>query len=170
MKSKGFSDADWKEMKVRYDTYCGLNCGACPVGLANEREDENTLKSMAEQWGVQREEVNCTGCKTQTIAPFCARCEMRVCAREKGLEFCSQCIDFPCRTITAFKNDKAPHHSPILKNLEEIEKEGIEAWLKKEEKRWSCSGCGARFTWYNETCSECGEELFDAVKEEKDLQ
>lgn len=157
-------------MKTRYDTYCGLNCGACPVGLANELDDEENLRKMAEEWGVKRKDVICSGCKTDTIAPFCSKCEMRVCAREKGLEFCSRCNDFPCEKITSFKNDKAPHHSPIFKNLTEIEKMGIQAWLRQEEKRWSCSSCGTRFTWYNEACGECGEDLFHAVKEEKGLQ
>ena len=33
-------------MKFRYDTYCGLYCGACPVILAIE---ENRLEEFAEK-------------------------------------------------------------------------------------------------------------------------
>ena len=157
-------------MKVRYDTYCGLNCGACPVGLANELNYEAGLRKMADEWGVKREDVSCSGCKTDTIAPFCARCEMRVCAREKGFEFCYQCEEYPCDAITDFKNDKAPHHSPIFSNLREIQKNGIEPWLRQEEIRWSCSSCGKRFSWYDDTCSDCGGKLFSVVEEEKGLQ
>ena len=153
-------------MKLRYDTYCGLNCGACPVGLANEQENEGALQKMAGEWEVTREEVSCTGCKTDSIAPFCARCKMRACAMEKEIEFCNECDEFPCKVITDFSNDKAPHHSAIFENLEEIKKNGIEAWLKTDESRWSCSKCGTRFTWYNENCDKCGTELFSAVKEE----
>jgi len=157
-------------MKLRYDAYCGLDCGACPVGLANELNDEAGLQKMAEEWGVKREDVICSGCKTATIAPFCARCEMRICAMEKGLEFCSQCDLFPCKIITDFKNDKAPHHSAIFENLKEIGKIGVEAWLETENRRWACGGCGTRFTWYSEKCTSCGEELFNANDQEKELQ
>lgn len=158
------------KMKVRYDAYCGLNCGACPIGLANEQEDEQGLQKMAEEWGVKREDLNCTGCKTTATASFCTKCDMRLCALETGVEFCNQCDEFPCEIITAFRNDKAPHHSAIFENLEEIKNKGIEVWLESEKKKWSCGKCGTRFTWYNETCSECGEELFNAVNQEKELK
>ena len=156
-------------MKVRFDSYCGLNCGACPVGLANEQEDEKALDQMAEEWEARREDLNCTGCKTEKTAAFCTKCEMRVCAMEKGLEFCSECDEFPCKTITDFRNDKVPPHSAIFENLKEIEKSGIEVWLAEEEKRWTCNKCMTRFTWYNEACSDCGKDLFNAVNEEKEL-
>lgn len=157
-------------MKVRYDAYCGLNCGACPVGLANELNDDEALEKMAEEWGVKREDVVCSGCKTDTVAPFCAGCEMRVCAMEKGLEFCSQCDLFPCKAITDFRNDKMPHHSVIFENLKEIEKNGVEAWLEAEERKWSYTECNTRFAWYSETCSNCGAKLFNAVDQEKEIQ
>jgi len=156
-------------VKVRYDTYCGLNCGACHVGLANEMNDEEALKKLAQEWGVSREDVNCTGCKTGTTAPFCAGCEMRVCAMERGHEFCYQCKDYPCPTISDFRNDRAPHHSAVFSNLSQIEKHGIETWLKMEEARWSCQKCGKRYAWYNDNCTECGEELYSCEKEEKEL-
>lgn len=30
--------------------------------------------------------------------------------------------------------------------------------------------CGTRFKWYMETCPQCGEELCNSVKQEKELQ
>lgn len=157
-------------MKVRYDAYCGLNCGACPIGLANEQNDDNGLVKMAEEWNARRDDLNCTGCKTATTASFCSNCGMRTCAMDKGLSFCSECSDFPCDTIKDFRNDRAPHHSAIFENLEEIGARGVEAWLAEEENRWSCSSCGTRFTWYSESCVKCGEPLFNAVDQEKNLK
>ena len=31
-------------MSCRYDSYCGLYCGACPVLGANERNDQDWIK------------------------------------------------------------------------------------------------------------------------------
>ena len=156
-------------MGIRSDTYCGLNCGACPVGMANDVGDLDELKSMAESWDRTPEELLCSGCKSEVTATFCTSRHMRECARDKGLEFCVDCADFPCEIITAFRNDDASHHSAVLSNLEMIGEIGVEAWLAAEAVRWSCPGCGKRFHWYTESCPGCGTELYSAVSEEKDL-
>jgi ribosomal protein S27AE len=156
-------------MPFRYDTYCGLNCGACPILGANERGDEEWIKKAAESEPCKPEDLRCQGCKTDVTAIFCTDCEIRLCAREKGVEFCHECTDFPCETISNFRNDRHPHHSVIFKNLRTIKGKGLEVWLAKEKKRWSCKKCGARFYWYSEKCSECGAELYNAIKEERNL-
>ncbi len=156
-------------MNVRRDSYCGLDCGACPVGLANELDDSEGLQKMAIEWELKPSELRCGGCKGDITVPFCARCAMRVCAVSKGHEFCFQCTDYPCEALSAFKNDAAPHHSAVFRNLERIRETGIDAWLKHEAGRWSCPSCGRRFSWYEETCSACGAALESAVSEEKQL-
>ena len=156
-------------MKVRYDSYCGLNCGACPVGMANEMNDTEAIKAFAKDWGTTVEDLKCTGCKTEITAKFCTNCEMRLCARSKNLEFCVECNEYPCKDITDFRNDKAPHHSIVFFNLQKIKKNGLEEWLKSEKQRWSCNECGTSFNWYSESCEKCGAKLYNAVDEEKDL-
>ncbi|HOP27257.1 MAG TPA: DUF3795 domain-containing protein [Candidatus Sabulitectum sp.] len=155
--------------ELRYDSYCGLNCGACMVGIANEMGKGDVLDGYAGNWKIPREKLECSGCKGDVTAGFCENCEMRLCAREKGIEFCFQCGEFPCKTITGFRNDDACHHSAVFSNLKKIREAGLEAWLASERKRWSCPECGERFGWYSERCS-CGAELYDSVKEEKDLK
>jgi len=157
------------EKEYVYDTYCGLYCGACPVLMANEREDEEWIAVTAEQWKCKPEDLHCRGCKTEVTAAFCTNCGMRVCAREKGLEFCSECTDYPCEMVTTFRNDNASHHSVIINNLERIKEIGGEKWLEEQKERWSCLQCGTRFGWYTEKCSKCDTEVYNAVAEEKDL-
>lgn len=152
-----------------YDTYCGLNCGACRTLIANEEKDEQWLADAAEKRGRTLEEMHCHGCKTDVTAVYCRNCGMRICAREKGLEFCSECSDYPCEKIKRFRNDDAPHHSAIMKNLERIGEIGKEEWLVEQKARWSCDQCGTRFSWYSEQCTECGAELHNAIAEEKDI-
>lgn len=157
-------------MSFRYDTYCGLNCGACPVLGANERGDQSWLEATAQQWKKNTEDLRCQGCKTEVTAAFCTDCGMRKCARERGLEFCGSCEDYPCEQITSFRNDKAPHHSAVFTNLAFIKENGVEAWLTSEAKRWACPECGTRFYWYSEKCEKCGAELYNAIAQEKDLE
>ncbi|MBD3286324.1 DUF3795 domain-containing protein [candidate division WOR-3 bacterium] len=152
-----------------YDTHCGLYCGACPVLMANERGDEEWLQATAKQWKRQPEDLRCLGCKTEITAVFCTGCKMRACAREKGLEFCSECSDYPCEMVKDFRNDDAPHHSVIIKNLERIKEIGGKKWLAEQMERWTCTKCGTRFGWYTEKCEKCGAEVYNAVAEEKDL-
>ena len=114
-------------------------------------------------------DLTCRGCRTVVTASWCTDCEMRLCARERGLAFCSHCDDYPCEHNKAFQADKHPHHSPVLKNLEAIAEGGGEAWLAAQLERWKCPSCGARFTWYDEECEGCGAELYDCRAEERDL-
>ena len=157
-------------MKVRHDSFCGLNCGACPVGLANERDDTAALERLAGEWGTEPSQLVCGGCRGEMTIPFCARCGMRKCAISRGLDFCSQCPEFPCETLAAFRNDDMPHHSVVLRNLGRIWELGVEKWLEGEVERWSCPSCGRRFSWYESVCDSCGGPLFNAVEEEKHLE
>ncbi|MBE0432601.1 GNAT family N-acetyltransferase [candidate division WOR-3 bacterium] len=150
----------------RYDTYCGIYCAACDTLIANEK---GTVAKLARAWKRRPEELVCHGCKTESIAVFCIRCKMRQCVLKKNVEFCFECKDFPCSMLLAFRYDHAPHHSTVLKNLKAIEQRGLKTWLKDQKARWSCPRCGTKFSWYNRTCKECGGELFDCVKEEKEL-
>lgn len=156
-------------MGTRSDTYCGLNCGACPVGMANDRGDLEELKRMAGEWGRTLDDLRCNGCKSDVTATFCTECDMRRSAQSKGLEFCVDCDSFPCESITSFRNDDASHHSAVFSNLELIGEIGVEAWLTAEAIRWACPDCGRRFHWYAEKCPECGTGLYNSVSEEKDL-
>lgn len=157
-------------MELRSDTYCGLNCGACPVGMASEKGDQALLAILAERWGNEAGELLCGGCKSGRNSVFCSSCGLRDCARERELEFCFQCTDYPCDRLVSFRDDDAPHHSAVLRNLSRIRDRGLKVWLEDEAGRWSCDVCGRRFGWYSETCEECGSVLYNAILEEKDIQ
>lgn len=155
--------------RVRHDSYCGLNCGACPVGLANERQDMEALAEMARDRGREPEELVCGGCKAETTSSICSGCSMRSCAMTRGFDFCFLCPEYPCERLEAFRNDSLPHHSMVYSNLAGIRRMGVEAWLSSETARWSCPTCFRRFSWYEGKCSVCGSALYNSVEEEKDL-
>lgn len=151
-----------------YGAYCGLYCGACAALLATERGKVEKLLEHEEP-GYTVTDLTCHGCRTDVTACFCTDCEMRLCARERGVAFCADCDDYPCEHVRAFQADQYAHHSVVLKNLEAIRERGGEAWLAEQAARWKCPSCGARSTWYDDKCDECGAELYDSRAEERDL-
>ena len=153
-------------MKSRFDTFCGLYCGACMIMKANLN---NTVNDLASTWEMKAAGLKCHGCKTDTNYKHCADCEIKVCNQNQNLESCHECNEFPCVKITDFNNDEKSHHSIILRNLKEIKKKGLTQWMEKQKIRWSCPECGQPFSWYEKNCEICNHELFSCEVEEKGL-
>jgi hypothetical protein len=154
-------------MEFRYDTYCGLYCGACAVLAANR---SGSVKEAAESWDMNPEDLHCYGCKTQANAVFCTTCDIKACAENNAVDFCFQCSEYPCTRLVEFNDDENPHHSVVLKNSEEIIEKGVTEWLDEQEQRWSCPECGTAFTWYDKVCETCGNSLYDCREEEKEIK
>ncbi len=153
-------------MAFRYDTYCGLYCGACDILLANKR---NLLEETAKSWNMKPNDLMCHGCKTDTTSTYCKTCDIKKCADSRNIEFCFQCDEYPCSYLLEFKSDECPHHSVILKNLNFLRDYGLAKWLETQQKRWKCPECGREFSWYEETCTNCGGNLYGCKEEEKEL-
>ena len=150
-------------MTFRYDTYCGLYCGACHALRATEEE---RVEQQAKEWGRDPEEIRCHGCKSDVLSGYCRTCEITACAVSKGIEFCYQCTDYPCDRLITFRDDDWPHHSAITRNLAELERLGHAEWLAAQAARWRCPACGRKTSWYDETCRACGAEVVSSRGEE----
>jgi hypothetical protein len=138
---------------------CGLYCGACYHCCASLLDGRHLLEEAARQ-GKSPEQFTCRGCRSDAlyIHPGCAQCEIRACAEEKGVLHCGLCDAFPCERLEAFRDDGRVHHLDVVVNLEDLRAKRPDRWLAEQEQRWTC-GCGARFSWYESTCHNCGEPL-----------
>ncbi|MBU7034885.1 MAG: DUF3795 domain-containing protein, partial [Theionarchaea archaeon] len=105
-------------MEFKYDSYCGLCCGACPVLKANEN---GTLQEVARTWEEDPDDLVCHGCKTDVVCVYCNTCDFKKCAESKHVDFCFQCPEYPCSALAAFQADDRPHHSVIFENLKTIQ-------------------------------------------------
>ncbi len=112
---------------------CGLYCGACGAG-------------------------DCGGCQTDNHDNCVTDCHFRKCANNKSLKSCAFCEKCPCPKLAEFMTDKWPHHWTVKSNLEYIKNNGMENWLKSQEKEWTCKKCNEPIYWYQTTCS-CGNIL-----------
>ena len=153
-------------MGFRYDSYCGLYCGACDTLIANR---EKRAHELAKNRGRSLEDVTCNGCKTNIISVYCRKCELRKCAKDKEVEFCSECPEYPCQKLMDFRHDKYSHHSVVIKNLDFIKNHGLDNWLREQKARWSCPGCGFNISWYDEKCGNCGSKVFEEAELENKM-
>jgi hypothetical protein len=142
---------------------CGLYCGACPMYLATQSNDEQQLLTLLKRFSsgqlkLGMEDILCDGCLGNgRVASFCRSCAIRECPTNKpDVTRCSDCSDFECPRITDFNNDGMLHHAEVLDNLRSIRKLGIGKWAKYEQERWSCPQCSQTVSWYDSQCSACG--------------
>jgi hypothetical protein len=154
-------------MQFRFDSYCGLYCGACGVIHAVEK---GTLDAFAAKWNSTAEKMECHGCKSDHLAEFAENCKIRKCALERGHEFCIECEDFQCERFMDFLDAQAAHPRIHFNNLERIEEAGVETWLTEQDKRWRCSNCGGKFHFDQATCIQCGKEVYNLLLEAEDMK
>jgi ribosomal protein L40E len=135
--------------------YCGLFCESCGVLIATRGNDESELSRIAAKMNTTKEEVRCRGCRSSVLSPHCRNCEFRDCAKEKRIEGCEQCADFPCEALREFQK-KAPHRVELFESARYRKDKGVEEWLEKMKDDYSCAECGAMNSPYYARCRACG--------------
>lgn len=110
----------------RMISYCGLDCAACPVYRATQKDDNEKRAKVAAAWSklfnyeFKIADINCDGCvkKDGRLFGHCTHCAVRQCGMEKRLENCAHCDEYQCEKL---KGVLAMIPNPAAKeNLEEI--------------------------------------------------
>jgi len=139
-----------------YAAVCGLYCEACSWYIATH-EDPERLRKLAAQMHFSEEESACYGCRSGKRLPYCGKCKMVTCAAERGIDFCSECEEYPCDELKLFQS-AMPHRIELWDNLERIKTIGYEKWLKEIRGNYTCPRCQAINSTYDLKCRKCGEE------------
>jgi len=81
--------------------YCGFSCHLC----AARSDDPAIRQKLVDGWrkffgheNYTAENVRCDGCRSEGRLAD-KTCQARPCAKEKGLESCACCNEFPCQKI-----------------------------------------------------------------------
>ena len=90
--------------------FCGLNCAECPTFLATLKNDDRMREKVALDWSkmyktqLKAKDINCDGCLAEKGRLFshCNVCEIRKCGREKKIENCAHCNEYPCQKLNNF--------------------------------------------------------------------
>lgn len=144
---------------ARGDSYCGIHCGSCPVLRHGETGRSDGFIACCA--GVPEKELACGGCKSDHLYAGCRVCGFRDCAISRGVTHCADCAEYPCADYRRWLSAKRllPHVGEAPGNLEAIRRDGVEAWLAAQKRRWACPSCGAPFSWYERACPACGRDL-----------
>ena len=94
-------------MTTEMIAYCGLTCTSCDAYLATRNDDEARARTTAVAWSQQFglevavADVWCDGCLVGgKKCAHCGECAIRACARERAVESCGACDDYPCPTVS----------------------------------------------------------------------
>ena len=108
----------------RMIAFCGLICSECPAFLATQKDSDAERKAVAEQWSktfnheVNPADINCDGCTSEVGRLFthCTVCEVRKCSKEKHVENCAHCDEYPCDNLSSFFT-MAPNAKTTLEEI-----------------------------------------------------
>lgn len=125
---------------------CGLNCSECDMYKAGHG-DEKCRQEIADWFKKKRnmtlkpEQIRCEGCRGPVEDNWSSDCKMMKCAKEKNLDFCFQCEDFPCATVSDFASDGAAHHKRTVENMKRVKTVGLNAWIAEHIKKGRPTFC-----------------------------
>lgn len=98
-------------------SYCGLVCEGCPIYWATQEEDpetkrriiEESVKILKEEFNITKsvhEITDCDGCSANgRLFSGTLECNVRKCSREKGLDTCGHCEEYPCDKLLPMMQD-----------------------------------------------------------------
>lgn len=134
---------------------CGLFCPSCPLFIGTH-EDSAKLEKSAEIFHCSADDLKCEGCRSNQKSVFCREnCNISVCAKNKGLEFCGECEKYPCEELKNFKK-KMPNRLELWESQERIQEVGYEKWYLEMIKHYSCPDCGTINSVSDQACRRCG--------------
>lgn len=123
---------------------CGLACFNCVFSLARESDEaRKVVENYSGLMGIPVEAMLCRGCRPQggviALHQGVTRrgpeepCRPFACTRDRGIDFCHQCGDFPCDELHPYADraDKVPHNTKVY-NLCLIRKLGLERWAEEK--------------------------------------
>ena len=85
---------------------------------------------------------------------YCRVCPFKACTRERGLEGCHQCPDWPCEHVEGFIMPVGK--KVMLRAIPQWREWGTERWVEEEEKRYHCPDCGNPLFRGAKRCNRCG--------------
>lgn len=152
----------------RLVAYCGLNCGECPTYkgryfrmLAEELEElikanhhpewvpeygridfdyDEFLNGLTYYSKVESGCFNVEPCKGGCQVPGCP---IKPCAKERGVEVCFECDEFPCENFSKFLE----RHPDQMEECEEFKRNRNE-WLKTHIQKMDRGYCRATNKYY----------------------
>jgi len=153
---------DYVKKRMKQVSYCGVycpNCGAnCRIPPKARALREAMIEGEYDEWGHGLEGftpfwkfldslVNTNDSKScrKESCGF-PRCGMRKCAKNKDVEVCPLCKDYPCEKIIEFSRSEPT----LIFDGERMKEIGLKKWFKEQEERRRKGFC-----YGNVRCGKC---------------
>lgn len=137
---------------------CGLFCPACTLYIGTTENEPHRLEAVSKIYGTAAEDWACHGCRSDKRSYFCQnKCKMVDCAKEKGIDFCGECDEYPCDELREFKAQR-PHRIELWEAQERIKDLGYVQWFSEMEEHFACPACRTINSAYDLQCRKCGED------------
>lgn len=117
---------------------CGINCMVCYVHLKDKKP--------------------CCGCLVDdnNKPERCKNCKIKNCTQEKGLIYCYECSEFPCKQIKSLeKSYNKRYNTSLIENSKKVKERGITAFEASEREKWICQICSGVISLHDAECSDC---------------
>jgi predicted enzyme related to lactoylglutathione lyase len=121
---------------------CGMNCRIC-------------LGYFGYTASGKRRKMKCIGCKTRDkscafLKKYCKK------LTKKEVDYCYECSDFPCSHLEKIdKEYRERYNMSMIENLKYIRDNGMESFLKQQERKYRCPECGGVICVHNGICYSC---------------
>jgi len=149
------------EVKKELLAPCGLWCGVCSIYIAHR---DNNIKFKEKLMPVYRafakniDDIACTGCFSDGIVfSVCRKCPIKNCCKEKNIEGCYQCGDFPCKYTDNFPIPVGK--KVILRAIPYWREHGAEKFVEEERKRYHCPNCENQLFRGAKRCNNCNVDV-----------
>lgn len=132
--------------KEKIDTimfaHCGMNCKVCYKHCYHKKPCEGCLKS-----DVGKPE-------------HCRDCNIKDCVKQKGLSYCFECAEYPCKQIKSLeKSYNKRYQESLIKNSDFVRMNGLEKFMEQQKKVYTCPKCEGVISLHDRECSECYEKI-----------
>ena len=110
---------------------CGLDCFNCSGYEGNVTEEYK--EQVSQFFGIPVEKVPCKGCRGEKGKCIWAngQCATWDCVQEKGVAYCYECDEFPCKLLRPTKQGADYPHNMKVYHLCRMKFFGIDQWIEE---------------------------------------
>lgn len=117
---------------------CGMNCKVCYKHCYHKKP--------------------CNGCLKSDIGKpeHCRKCKIKDCIKDKGVSYCYECSEYPCKQIKNLeKSYNNRYGASLIENSQFVKNNDSTTFMKHQKAKYTCPECGGIISIHHSECSEC---------------
>ena len=117
---------------------CGMNCKVCYKHCYTKKPCDGCLKS------------------DEGKPEHCRKCKIKDCVKLKGVSYCYECGEYPCKLIENLeKSYNTRYGASLVENSQFVKANCLAAFMEQQKEIYTCPNCGGIISIHDSECSEC---------------